>query len=59
VKRKSSLNMKLQEITGGARHAGLRARQQSASMANVRDTNDTNDDLNSSGNRTEGDLQAE
>lgn len=51
--------MKLQEITGGARHAGLRARQQSASMANVRDTNDTNDDLNSSGNRTEGDLQAE
>ncbi len=50
--------MKLQEITGGVKQAGLRTRH-STSMAHIRDTNDTNEDLNSSGNRTEGDIQPE
>jgi hypothetical protein len=52
------MNSKLQEIANGGKQTALRSRH-STSMALVRDTTDTNDDLNSSGNRTDGDIQAE
>jgi hypothetical protein len=52
------MNTKLQEITAGLKQAGLRTRHH-ASTAQARDTNDTNEDFNSSGNRTDGDIQLE